>query len=195
MTPAQPRALSASAARYFADEWDLDEQGIPHRQAARVIAVNEAGQALLLRGHDFSDVEHWWWFTIGGGLHPGEDPLTGAIREFEEETGVRLSPADLVGPVLKRHATFDFHDVTCRQDELFYFTRLSGSPQFTDRGFTAVERQVLDQLKWWDLADLEQEISAGAVVYPLNFVSLVRSLIAGWNKQCPEITEGTVPKR
>jgi 8-oxo-dGTP pyrophosphatase MutT (NUDIX family) len=31
----------------------------------------------------------------GGHLEPGEDFLTGAVRELEEETGVRLAPGDL----------------------------------------------------------------------------------------------------
>lgn len=180
---------------YFLREWPRDEAGYYHRQAARVVAFNSRDELLLLRGHDFSDFEHWWWFTVGGGLEAGEDPRDGAVREFFEETGYRLNPDDLVGPVLRRHATFDFHALTCRQDELFYFTRLPGSPMFVRDGFTEVEREVLDELKWWDLDALQREIAGGAVIYPLDLVSLARGWLRGWDGSCPEISEGTVGKR
>ena len=181
-----PDPMDAARA-YFDNEWEVDADGFYHRQAARVVVVNEHNQALLLRGHDFSDTEHWWWFTVGGGLAPGEDPRAGAVREFFEETGYRLDPATLMGPVMLRHATFDFHAVTCRQDELFYFNRLPGSPSFVREGFTDVEREVLDEL--------EAEIASGTVVYPLDFVALTRGWLKGWDGKCPEITEGTVGKR
>lgn len=180
---------------YFLREWPRDEAGYYHRQAARVVAFNSRDELLLLRGHDFSDFEHWWWFTVGGGLEAGEDPRDGAVREFFEETGYRLSPDALVGPVLRRHATFDFHALTCRQDELFFLTRLPGSPVFVRDGFTAVEQEVLDELKWWDLDALQREIAGGVVVYPLDLVSLARGWVRGWDGTCPEISEGTVGKR
>ncbi len=180
---------------YFLREWPRDEAGYYHRQAARVVALNSRDELLLLRGHDFSDFEHWWWFTVGGGLEAGEDPRDGAVREFFEETGYRLSPDALVGPVLRRHATFDFHAMTCRQDELFFLTRLPGSPVFVRDGFTAVEQEVLDELKWWDLDALQREIAGGAVVYPLDLVSLARGWVRGWDGTCPEISEGTIGKR
>lgn len=187
--------VEQSVTDYFAAEWPLDRDGIHHRQAARVVAVNEKDQVLLLRGHDFSDLEHWWWFTVGGGLGPEETPRQGAAREFFEETGYRLEPESLVGPVLERHAVFDFHAVTCRQDELFFFTRLPGSPRFVRDGFTSVEKRVLDELKWWDLRALDTHIKEGAVVYPLDLVSFVRSWLEGWDGSCPEISEGTIGKR
>ena len=180
---------------YFLREWPRDEAGYYHRQAARVVALNSRDELLLLRGHDFSDFEHWWWFTVGGGLEAGEDPRDGAVREFFEETGYRLSSDALVGPVLRRHATFDFRALTCRQDELFFLTRLPGSPVFVRDGFTAVEQEVLDELKWWDLDALQREIAGGAVVYPLDLVSLARGWVRGWDGTCPEISEGTVGKR
>lgn len=181
-----------SVADYFALEWPRDAEGFYHRQAARVVAVNEHLEALLVRGHDFSDAAHWWWFTVGGGLEPGETPHEAAVREFFEETGYRLDPETLIGPVLRRHATFDFHQLTCKQDEDFFFVKLPGTPCFSREHETAVEKQVIDELKWWNLAELEQVVARGTVVYPLDFVSLVRGWLRGWDGNTREISEGTV---
>lgn len=184
-----------SVKEYFASQWPKDSEGFFHRRAARVVAVNEKDELLLLRGHDFSDVEHWWWFTVGGGLEPGEDHQQAAIREFFEETGWRLERNQLQGPVLRRHATFEFHELTCRQDEEFFFVRLAEAPVFTSEHITAVEKQVLDEIKWWNLAELATEIARGTVVYPRDIVTLVTGWLAGWDGSVPEITEGTVKKR
>lgn len=37
------------------------------------------------------------WALPGGRLDPGESPLDGALRELEEELGLSLAPADVVG--------------------------------------------------------------------------------------------------
>ena len=195
VTENTPEVDAIAPEEYFSVEWPPDAEGIPHRQAARVVLCNEFDEFLLLRGHDFSDTSHWWWFTIGGGLGPGEEPHQGARREFFEETGYLLDEGALVGPVLRRHAPFDFHAITCRQDEDFFFARIWGHPGFSSRGFTAVEKQVLDEWRWWNLDDLEAEGQGGTVGYPLNFVTLARSWRKGWDGSCPEITEGTVGKR
>jgi 8-oxo-dGTP pyrophosphatase MutT (NUDIX family) len=35
------------------------------------------------------------WILPGGGLHKGEDPLSGAIRELKEETNLSINPKQL----------------------------------------------------------------------------------------------------
>ena len=97
-------------------DWPLDADGYPHREAARVLLFDDTGRVLLAMGHDEDQPERSWWFTIGGGIEAGEDPRAAAVREVYEETGLRLSPDDLVGPVLYRTAEFDFLAVTARLD-------------------------------------------------------------------------------
>ena len=36
------------------------------------------------------------WGNVGGSVEPGETPLQGCMREAKEETGLNLSPKDLV---------------------------------------------------------------------------------------------------
>jgi len=63
---------------------------------AILIAVrNSTRTRVLVRcGQKFLVLKPWLgsdeWMLPGGGLHRGEEPLAGAIREVREETGLRL---------------------------------------------------------------------------------------------------------
>jgi 8-oxo-dGTP pyrophosphatase MutT (NUDIX family) len=74
----------------------------PLKRAAVAIVLVEAGDpaeiALLLtlrtaslRGHSGQ------WALPGGRCDPGETPVQGALRELEEELGLRLTSADVLG--------------------------------------------------------------------------------------------------
>lgn len=56
------------------------------------IVVNERGELLVIQRDDTRT-----WAAPGGLLEKGEDPLTGAAREVEEETGFKVLPLRLVG--------------------------------------------------------------------------------------------------
>ena len=70
-------------------EWSPDTDGILRRSAARVILFDPEGRIFLIRGHDVGDLEHTWWFTVGGGIDSSENPRDGACRELLEETGYK----------------------------------------------------------------------------------------------------------
>ncbi len=55
------------------------------------LALVADGKILVVRGW-LSDGR---WQLPGGGLHTGESPVDGLLREVWEETGIRLSPGDL----------------------------------------------------------------------------------------------------
>ena len=46
-----------------------------------------------------------------------------AVRELEEETGLRVEPADMIGPVWRRDAVIDFNGSVIRSEEMFFIHR------------------------------------------------------------------------
>lgn len=173
-------------------DWVRGADGVLFRSAARVILLDRADRVLLVRGHDLDRPERSWWFTVGGGIDPGEDSRDAAVRELREETGIVLHRSELVGPVFRRSAVFDFFREHCRQDEEIFLARVgvvAGDPVavgddaptvvgMSRAGWTAVEVEALDEVRWWDLdrlAEVELE------VFPEGFVDLVRPLLAGWD--------------
>jgi 8-oxo-dGTP pyrophosphatase MutT (NUDIX family) len=66
----------------------------PHAFAGAIL-VDGAGRVLLQERDGQAPLDPDKWGLSGGHLEPGEDPETGAYRELEEETGVRLEPGSL----------------------------------------------------------------------------------------------------
>lgn len=173
-------------------EWPIDADGYPHRQAARVIVFDADGRLLLVHGHDGEDKQRSWWFTIGGGITPGEDPAQAAMRELEEETGIRVSREQLIGPVMYREATFKFLAVTARQDEQFFVVRLPDStPELHHGGWTQLEKDVLDEQRWWDLDELEIEAQR-AILFPADIIERARGWWAGWDGKVAHCIESSI---
>ena len=159
-------------------EWVPGPDGTPFRRGARIILLDEAGRVLMLRGHDVDQPERGWWFTVGGGIDAGESAREAAVRELYEETGLRLGVEDLVGPVVRRSAVFDFLRLTVRQDEEFFLARVGGAVEVDVSGWTDLERDFMAEGRWWDLDELERVTET---VYPHGFVDLVRALLPGWD--------------
>lgn len=172
-------------------EWRLNAEGLPARRAARVLALRRSPrpEILLVVGHDFADAGHSWAFTPGGGLLDGEDARSGARRELAEETGIVLKDADLTGPVVRRNSRFRFNLVTCRQEEEMFLAHLAETGPIDRAGWTELEREVLDSLRWWGLDELDAAVEAGMTVYPHVLPRLARELLAGWDGMTRYITE------
>ena len=71
----------------------MDENDLPYRPAAGVMLVNGEGKVFVAQRLD-STLEAWQ--MPQGGLDEGEEPLSGAFRELEEETGIARDKVELV---------------------------------------------------------------------------------------------------
>lgn len=67
----------------------------PPRCFAGVILVDPRGWLLLQERDEHPRIDPDTWGLAGGHVEPGEDFETGAHRELEEETGVRLAKGEL----------------------------------------------------------------------------------------------------
>lgn len=166
------------SAHTLGPEWRMGPDGLLFRRGARVIVLDDADRILLLRGHDADRPERRWWFTVGGGIDRGESDRDAAVREVREETGIGLQAQDLVGPVFTRSAIFDFFARTCRQDEVFFLTRVPAEARISTDGWTDVERRFVDDLRWWHLDALAQ---VREEVFPHGLATLVAGLLGGWD--------------
>ncbi len=148
------------------------------RYAARVLILDELDRILLVKGHDADRPERQWWFTVGGGLEPGETFRAAAAREAHEETGLDIHPSALVGPVLRRSAIFDFDAEHVLQHEEFYLTRTHSSAVLSRDGWTELERSFVDDLRWLTIDELRH---AEIEVFPRELARLVANLKNGWD--------------
>lgn len=159
-------------------EWVRGDDGLFFRRAARVLLLDADDRLLLVRGHDVDQPERSWWFTVGGGIDAGESAHEAAVRELAEETGLRVGPDDLVGPVLTRSAIFDFSAEHVRQDEVFFVARVHEAGELSRDGWTNVERSFMDEMAWWTLAELRDvEIE----VFPSELADVLADLLTGWD--------------
>jgi 8-oxo-dGTP pyrophosphatase MutT (NUDIX family) len=143
------------------------------RTSARVVLLDELGFVLLFCGSDpASDTAPRWWFTVGGAVEPGEALPDAAVREIAEETGLRVSPADLVGPVWKREAVFDFNGSVIRSEEMFFVYRTVRFEPSTV-GFTPLENRTIHGHRWCDGETIAALVDGGETVYPLQLGELL----------------------
>jgi len=83
----------------------INADDLPYRPCAGFMLVNADG--LVFTGERIDDRAHGAWQMPQGGIDPGEDEETAALRELEEETGVATDNVE----VIARSATVHRYDL------------------------------------------------------------------------------------
>jgi putative (di)nucleoside polyphosphate hydrolase len=133
-----------------------DPNTLPYRPAAGVMLLNRDGKVFVAQRLD-STLEAWQ--MPQGGLDEGEDAEAGALRELEEETGIRADQVELIArcPV---ELTYDLPDDLVGkmwkgryrgQRQAWFLYRFVGRDDEID---IATEHPEFRAWKWADPADL-----------------------------------------
>jgi 8-oxo-dGTP pyrophosphatase MutT (NUDIX family) len=155
------------------------EVGLVNRRvSARVVLLDDDGYVLLFCGSDPAVPEDpdgpapRWWFTVGGAAQQGETLPAAAVRELEEETGLRVDPKDMIGPVWRRDAVIDFNGSVIRSEEMFFVHRTRRFEPST-AGRTGLERAYIHGHRWCDATMIDELVAKGETVYPLQLRELL----------------------
>ncbi|HYZ69374.1 MAG TPA: NUDIX domain-containing protein [Mycobacterium sp.] len=167
---------------------------VNRRVSARVVLLDDEGCVLLFCGSDpalpdgADDPAPRWWFTVGGAAQQSETLPEAAARELEEETGLRVDPAHLIGPVWRRDAVIDFNGSVIRSEEMFFVHRTSRFEPST-AGRTGLERAYIHGHRWCDATMIAELVAKGETVYPLQLGELLEEANA------LAVARGAVPRR
>ncbi len=148
---------------------------IRERLTARVLLLDPADRIVLMKGRLPNDPgAPGAWFTVGGGVEPGESVIEAAAREIVEETG--LTDVSL-GPVVWRgeQTLRDREQRPVRFMEHYVLARSQGG-ELSRAGWQALEREFVDDMRWWTLEDLA---ACHEPVFPRGLAARLADLIAG----------------
>lgn len=147
------------------------------RRTARVILLDGSDRLLLIRS---AVARGYAWFTPGGGVDDGEDLAEAAVRELQEETGLRVAAADL-HPVAYTTGTAELGWAKGLFRDDFFLYRVVRHDVDTS-GQTDFERRHYAGHRWWTHGDL---LATGDIVYPNGLAALVADLIVGRIPETP----------
>ena len=146
------------------------------RNVARVVAINPDNEVLLLQYRQERSLDPEqpelleYWVPPGGSLNSGESFEEAAVRELEEETGIRVT--DPGSWVWTRGLKLRVEDEDRLQVERYYMIRVFQPDSLRN---STPDEEIAD-IRWWSLNSLRE---SDAVFFPDTLAELVEPLLGG----------------
>lgn len=140
----------------------------PLREAARVIALDDAQRVLLLRYPEGGG----YWATPGGSLEAGEGYAAAALRELSEELGVDEKDVVLGTQLAQRSTDHAVGGREVRQVERYFLAQLA--PKDVDPA-RATQPDNIQAHRWWSLQELRD---TPETIYPVGLLDLITEVLA-----------------
>ena len=155
-----------------------DDLPLTERHAVRVVVRDCEGKILLFRTRDVTEPEQGeWWELPGGGIDAGETYLDAAVRELREETGIRVSAAQVGKPSWRRTASFRHRELRHLQHELVVQVRLDvPGTAINEAERFDYEREDYFDFRWWSIREV---VSSSGPFYPGRLPALLQPFLDG----------------
>ena len=134
---------------------------------------DRAGAILLIRFVvPREDGDFVFWALPGGEIEAGETEVEAAVREVREELGLELTVS---GPVYCDSNQF-FHQGEMQDNVDFLFRAECGREEPRLVGFTADEREIMKEIRWWSAAEVE---TSEERIFPVDVAERMREMSGG----------------
>lgn len=143
---------------------------IRERPSARLLITTPERRVLLFRFVHKSGAlaGKTYWATPGGGVENGETYEDAAIRELREETGILVTKVSQ--PVGRREFYLQLADGEHVLAIEKYFVVVSATEFISRDGWTAEEREVMADHKWWSREEL---CGSTETIYPEGLTEIL----------------------
>lgn len=141
------------------------------RRTSRLIVLDPANRILLIQYQARNGVA--FWYTPGGGVDPGETAEEAALRELDEEVGVRGVP---LGPCVATCAALRDRFIRVAQCEERYFLIRTPDERIDISRLAETDLDPVLDVRWWRIDDF---LAAGEELIPMAALRLARRIADG----------------